>query len=241
MHRFFMPHTISDRFVISDRSQLHYIKDVLRLEANEEVAVFDNSGNEYTCIIMSIGKEQAFLLVKEKKPAIVSAVNLTIACAIPKKNDMDEIVDKLTQLEVRSIIPMETERTIVRLDEDKKESRLNRWRKIAQSAAEQSQRNNITIIREVTDVKDVIMNSRDFNLKLIPALIDDRKHVREIISVYEQGCILVLIGPEGDFTPQEMKLAKDNGFMPVSLGGSVLRVSTAAIAITSYIKLALGI
>ncbi len=240
MPRFFVSQTATDdKFIITDEKQIHYFKNVLRLRVNEEVTVFNNSDSEYICNILLIDKEQICLQIKEKKPAHFNTFNLTIACAIPKKDDMDDIIDKLTQLEVNSIIPMETERTIVRLDESKKTTRLNRWRKIAQSASEQSQRNNIPVIPEITNVRKIIMDSENFDLKLIPTLINERKHIREVISSFKHGNILILIGPEGDFTPAEVDLAKKAGFIPVTLGNSVLRVSTAAIALASYIKFTL--
>ena len=240
MHRFFVSQEIADHFCISDINQLHYMKNVLHLKTGDEVTILDNSGDEYISIIEAMEKDRIRLIVKEKRWAEISKVHLTIACAIPKRDDMDEIIDKLTQLEVNSIIPLETDRTIVRLDAVKKEARLNRWRKIALNAAQQSQRSNIPLIQEITSVKELILHSQEYRLKLIATLNGERKNIKEAISDYTRGNILVLIGPEGDFTPQEVSLAGNNGFISVSLGNAVLRVSTAAIAITSYIKIALA-
>jgi 16S rRNA (uracil1498-N3)-methyltransferase len=241
MHRFYVSREIiGDNFSISDAKQLHHIKDVLRLKVNDEVIVVDTAGNEYTCIITSLNEREVALTIKARKCAGAKKMRSTVACAIPKKADMDEIIDKLTQLGVDSIIPMATERVIVRLDDNKKEARLNRWKRIAQSAAQQSQRNIIPLVEPITTFKSVISHAQDFDLRLIPTLSGERKHIKEVLSECKPGNILVLIGPEGDFTQQEIELARSAGFIPVSLRDSVLRVSTAAIAVMSYIKLALG-
>lgn len=238
MHRFYIAEVINEGKVsISDTEQLHHLRDVLRLKVNDEVIVFDSTGSEYTCFITELSKKQAILTVTARKRAETKKLKITIACAIPKKAGMDEIVNNLTQLGVDSIIPMGTERVIIRLDDSKKEAKLRRWRRIAQSAAQQSQRNCLPLIMPIMDIQSVVAHSQDFDLKLIPALSGTRKHIREALIESKPSNILVLIGPEGDFTPQEVELAKSAGFIPVSLGDSVLRVGTAATAVASYIKL----
>ncbi|PIP18804.1 MAG: 16S rRNA methyltransferase [Candidatus Omnitrophica bacterium CG23_combo_of_CG06-09_8_20_14_all_41_10] len=165
-------------------------------------------------------------------------LRLTIACAIPKKSKFDDIVDKLTQLGVYRIIPLKTERVVVKLDKRKEELRSKRWNRIALSASQQSQRNNIPVVEPVQKFKDVLVRSKDFDLKLIPTLAGQRKSLPEVIlSLLPMAKILVLIGPEGDFSDGEIKLALENGFIPVTLGDLVLRVDTAAIAVVSFIRL----
>ncbi len=240
MHRFYIAREIDgDTVSISDEEQLHHIRDVLRLKANDEIIIFDSRGDECTCLITRIDKGQTVLTVQSKKRAGDKRVKITVACAMPKAG-MGEIIDNLTQLGVDGIIPMETERVIVRLDDSRKEARLKRWRKIARSASQQSQRNTVPLIWPVTSIEGVIEQSQDFDLKLVPTLSGDRKHINELFTRPGPGNILVLIGPEGDFTPEEIGLAKSAGFIPVSLGDSVLRVGTAAIAVVSYIRLALN-
>ncbi len=238
MHRFYVAQGVNNEIVsISDAEQLHHLKDVLRLKVDDVVTVFDKEGNEYNCFIRELNKKQAVLTVKEKRPIPGKKVKITVACAIPKGDKMDEIIDNLTQLGVDSIIPLETERVIVKLDAGKKEARLRRWRKIAQSAAQQSQRNSLPLVQPVTEIENLISQSRDFDLKLIPTLAGERNLIKEAIDRAKPDNILVLIGPEGDFTPQEIELAQSAGFIPVSLGDSVLRVGTAAVSAASFIKL----
>jgi 16S rRNA (uracil1498-N3)-methyltransferase len=152
---------------------------------------------------------------------------------------MDDIVDKLTQLGVERIIPLKTERVIIKLDKDKEVSRLARWRKLAQAAAEQSQRQNLPVIEPIKDLKEFLVQAKTlYDLKLISTLMDSkRKSLKEIFKGLKPQKVLVLIGPEGDFSPEEVDLAKKSGCIPASLGDLVLRVETAAIAVVSYIRL----
>jgi 16S rRNA (uracil1498-N3)-methyltransferase len=240
MQRFYIDRADGGTVAITDNGQLHHLRDVLRLKIGESISVFDSAGNEYSGIAISIEKKQAIIKVTAKKPAHSEQLKLTIACAIPKGNRMDEVIDQLTQLGVGRIIPTLTERVVVKLDEAKKESRLKHWRAIAQSAAEQSQRNTLPIIEPVTPIADVIAQSRNYALKLIPNLEGERKPIKETISPVSKD-ILVLIGPEGDFTPDEVRLALEAGFIPVSLGETVLRVATAAMAVAAYIKFSVGV
>ena len=241
MHRFYITQKVKDdTAIVSDTAQFHHLKNVLRLKGGDEVTVCDREGNEFVCAILKLEKDRAVLAVKARRTISIRKVGLTIACAIPKQAKFDEIVDSLTQLGVERIIPMETERVIVRLDDARKAARLKRWRIIAQSAAAQSQRNVVPAVEAITTFENVLLHYNNFDLKLLPTLSGDRKHISEVLGKAEAHNILVLIGPEGDFTPEEVELAQKAGFILVSLGESVLRVGTAAIAIVSHIRLASG-
>src|SRR4030042_1145039 len=238
MHRFFIEKVQGNTADIADAEQLHHIRDVLRLKFNDEVVIFDGAGHEYDGVITAIGRKKIELKLTPLNVPRMQNIKLTIACAIPRGSRMDDIIDYLTQLGVERIIPMRTERVVVKLDDAKAEARLKRWEKIAQSAAQQSQQSRIPIIEAVTRFEDVISNTRDYDLKLIPHLSGVRKPIKDVLAESKPKSIIVLIGPEGDFTPQEVALALTRGFVPVSLGDTVLRVATAAIAVASYIRFA---
>jgi 16S rRNA (uracil1498-N3)-methyltransferase len=239
MHRFHCNSgtIVQDRIILKDKGQVHHARDVLRLNPGDEVAVFDEKGNEYICLIIELTPDEILLQIKNKRKPKAGEVKITIACAIPKKSKMDEIIDKLTQLGVDRIIPLETERVIVKLDNTKKAERLKRWEKIALSASQQSQRSNVPDIEPIQGIKEVLSKSRNYDLKLIPTLEGSRKTLKEIFVKAKAGNILVLIGPEGDFTDEEVALAKKSGCIPITLGQLVLRVDTAAIAVASFIRL----
>lgn len=240
MNRFFCPasNIAGEKIVIEDRTEAHHIKNVLRLKIKERVTVFDERGNEYNCIISGM-KDEIYLDIKNKISAIQKEpkIKLTVACAIPKKSRLDDVIDKLVQLGVYRIIPLKTERTVVKLDKPKEAARLVRWKKIVLSASQQSQRNNLAVIEPVKSFDEVLGLSAEFDLKLIPHLLGSRQSLKRILNQSKPRNILVLIGPEGDFSEREIDSAINAGFIPVTLGDSVLRVDTAAIAAASFIKL----
>jgi 16S rRNA (uracil1498-N3)-methyltransferase len=241
MHRLYSPsrNISADKITIDDKTQIHHLKDVLWLKINSEVLVFDDKGKEYIGCIKELLKNKIILKIKEQRlfSNLEKGIKITIACAMPKKSKMDDIIDKLTQLGVAGIIPLETERVIVKLDKNKKVLRQRRWEKIALSASVQSQRNILPVIEPVRDIKEVLSQSSSYDLKLIPTLAGKRKTLKEVLGQSRPKDILVLIGPEGDFTAQEVELAKKAGFIPISLGDLVLRVETAAVAVAAFIKL----
>lgn len=240
MHRFYCPiqNISGNKIILSDKEQIHHLKDVLRLKAGKEIMLFDEQGNEYNSIIERLSSNTICLKIKQKyKPAFVGRVKITVASAIPKKSKFDDIVDKLTQLGVERIIPLKTERSLIKLDQCKETQKLQRWKKIALSATQQSQRNAIPIIDSVKDIKEILAVAENFDLKLIPTLAGRPKPLREALADFQGKNILVLIGPEGDFSPSEVELAKKAGCVVVSLGDLVLRVETAAVAVVSFIRL----
>lgn len=241
MNRFFVEKiNLKDKqIILNDHAQAHHLRDVLRIKPLELVAVFDKQGNEYIASVIEIGVDAIKLELKERRLLKDSGIKITVACAIPKKVKMDDIVDKLTQLGIDRIIPLLTERVIVKIDAKNAQSKLSRWRKIAQSASEQSQRNIVPVIDKVKFLEEVLKETDKFDLKIIPTLEGNIKKLslREAIATKQSQNIFVLIGPEGDFTPDEVVKALKAGFLPVTLGDRVLRVDTAAIAVVSFIKL----
>jgi len=240
MHRCFVaPDSISgEKIEISDPAQIRHIQAVLRLRPEDQVIAVDKQGNEYLCVIKQISKKNVMLSIKERLPSRRPArVSLAVACAIPKKARMDEIIDKLTQLGVERIIPLQTRRVIVKLDEKKKSDRLMRWRRIAAEAAKQSQANSVPAVEPVMGLKDALALSDGYDTRLIAALFGRRRSLKDVLAKTSPRNIIIFIGPEGDFTEEEFDLAARHGFIGVSLGSPVLRVDTAAIAASGFIAL----
>lgn len=237
MNRFFCysRNIKGQNIVIDDISTEHHLKDVLRIKEGSYLEIFDEKGNAYQCLVEGL-QDKVFLKVIKKLEVRANEVRVTVACAIPKKAKMDEIVEKLTQLGVERIIPLETSRVIVKLDKARKILRHKRWEKIAVSAAEQSKRQSIPVVEQVKGMKEVLAEAGNYDLKIIPTLAGSRISIKDALCVKPKN-ILIFIGPEGDFTDEEVTLAKKTGCVPVSLGENVLRVDTAAIAVVSFIRL----
>jgi len=240
MHRFYAPskNISGGSLVINDKEQVGHISRVLHLKVHEEVSVFDDKNNDYLCLIKEITKGSVAMSIIKKRPGEVSGkLMIAIACAIPKNVKMDTIVDKLTQLGVDEIMPLVTERVIVKLDKDKEAKRVSRWRKIALAAAKQSQRSSQPRIDNILSLKEALDKCGGFELRLFGALTGERRPLKEALSGARPKNIFVLIGPEGDFTPREAELIREAGCTGVSLGELVLRVDTACIAALSFLRL----
>jgi len=243
MHRFFCsPQNISSqKIIISDKNELHHIRDVLRLKDKDKVVVLDGQGSKFICQIDYLDKKHTKLDIIEKHSYDKESLHprITIACALPKKSKIDFIVEKLTEIGVERIILLKTERTEVDFkDYDKK---LEKLKKIAESALKQS--GNVFLPKiDILNFEELlkIRYEEGFSLALIPNLEYNTQNIKSVLKKISGNNILVAIGPEGDFSKNEIKLAKEAGFVAVSLGDTILKVDTAAIITVSFIKLYLS-
>ncbi|HSW56836.1 MAG TPA: RsmE family RNA methyltransferase [Dehalococcoidales bacterium] len=224
-------------YTLTEKERLHHLCAVLRVRTGDEIALFDRQGRIYTGRIAKIEKNGLTVRIEKSLEPGPQRFNLTIACAVPQGSGMDDIVDKLTQLGADIIIPMITERVVASPREPEK--KLERWRKIALGAAEQSQRRTLPEIPGILKLTEVLQKTAEYDLKLIPTLGSSTGPLSRVMDKFSVGKIAILIGPEGDFTPLEVDKAVREGFTPVSLGKNVLKVDTAALAVCSAVKLAL--
>ena len=160
-------------------------------------------------------------------------INLTVAISLVQEQKFDLILQKLTELGVTSIIPIKTERSIVKIDQNKQEKKKIRWETICKEASEQSHRTTIPIIYTPMTLKELLENKKELNL--ICSLNDKTKPLQEYLTS-EVKEILFVIGPEGGFTTKEEEFLIANNFKPTTLGKRVLRVETAAIYVASIIN-----
>ena len=223
MHRFYLPN-FQQAALTGDEA--HHAIHVLRLKTGETVNIFDGRGHEAQCTIAELGKDAVRLTVLQRSAIPPLPCRITLAQAVPKKN-MDLIVQKATELGVAQIVPLISERTVVQLDEDAK--KLDRWRAIALDACKQCGNNWLPEISPPQRAKEFLNALGKFDLKLIASLQPDSKPLKQILSGSTPPSVLILVGPEGDFTPAELSLAKSAGCLPLSLGPLVLRAETAAL------------
>ena len=226
-----------DTIVISSKKEIRYMATVLRLKNGDVVEVFDGKSAEYKCKIKSLSKDKAELAILGRKQFLSSnALQLTLACAIPKKAKMDFIVEKATELGVDTIIPLHTHRTIVELSGERAEHRLQRWQAIAKEASQQCGRIKLPMVEAVAEFSDIVKRIKEYDMALIPYLGAGNQHIKDVAFKKGRKSILVFIGPEGDFSEEEIALAKENGCHGISLGELTLKVDTAAIAVVAFLK-----
>lgn len=234
---FIKPEDICGEFLYIRNSEAHHIKDVLRYKEGDNLSLFDGEGGLYRGEVVEIkGKEIKVKILdrekKKKKPPFFHLVQ-----AIPKKGKMDLIVEKVAELGIDEITPVITERTVARLSEEKEKKLKERWNKIALAAVKQSKRFFVPTIKEIKTFSQALDELRGDSLLLIPHLGEKNLMLKQLDwAKYRKNDIFMFIGPEGDFTPEEITLAKRKGAISVSLGEAVLRSETAAIYLLSVLN-----
>lgn len=240
MHRFYCPEAdfSSKHISITDRDELHHLRDVLRLKKNARLYLFDGKGREATGNLLSVASQQAvveILSVKElkrKKPLII------LACALPKKNKFEFIIEKATELGVDEIIPLKTQRTEMNLSGNRLVKKQSRYQTVAINAAKQSQRSFVPMIHPVMDFPSALDHLAKTTSTIIPSLTGKRENIlNSFKKLRSPDAISFLIGPEGDFTAEEYAQAQESRCIPVTLGKTVLKVETAAICALSCANL----
>ena len=165
------------QIVINERKQIHYLCDVLRLKVGDDLFIFDGEAHEYYCQIRELSKKAVRLSINEEvKIKNHQKVNLIIACALPKqKSRFDDLVDKLSQLGVDKIIPMITQRVVVRWGVNQKQRYHQRWQKIAEGACTQSGRNILPVIEPIIEIEQVLTRAEFYELKLICTILEGER------------------------------------------------------------------
>jgi 16S rRNA (uracil1498-N3)-methyltransferase len=244
MHRFYLSpeHWNIDALALTG-SEAHHCRDVLRLKSGDKVVVFDGRGRELTAEITSAAAASQIQLRKlheAQTPPL--RCRITLAQAIPKGKNMDLIVQKAVEIGAAEIAPILSDRTVVRLDEESAVSKQAKWQTVAIEATKQCGQNWLPQVQTPQTLSQFFQEHRRFDLQLIGSLQSDAVHLKKILAEYsaEHGdrpaSVLMVVGPEGDFTPAELSLARSQGCRPITLGPIVLRVETASIYCLSILS-----
>lgn len=242
MHQFFVSPEqihINDKSVMIAGTDVNHIRNVLRMKAGEEISVSNGQdGREYRCGIRSMEEDRIICelrFIKEDRVELPSRVYLFQA--LPKADKMELIVQKAVELGVYKIIPVAAKRCIVRLDERKAASKVQRWQGIAESAAKQSKRAVIPEVTKVSCFSEAVRMASAMDVRLIPyELAEDMSKTKERMGALAPGQeIAVFIGPEGGFEEAEVALALEGGLEPITLGKRILRTETAGLTVLSWI------
>jgi 16S rRNA (uracil1498-N3)-methyltransferase len=235
-HRFYIaPALWSTSEPVLEGSEAHHCSDVLRLGPGARVTVFNGQGSEITCEIVEASRDRVRLkpLLFGTSPRLRCAI--TLAQAIPKGKNMDLIVQKATELGVTKIVPLLSDRTVVHLEGGEREKRVEKWRAVVVEAAKQCGQNWIPEVVAPVTPKQFFSEFDRYEAPLIASLQRDARSFKQVLREFRDQhgrrpqSTLMLIGPEGDFTPAEAAAAKSAGCAPVTLGPIVLRTETAAL------------
>ena len=232
----------NDRIEIIGELSKH-LRDSLRIKKGERIVCIDEEKNKYNVIITYVGKEMITGTIIEKSSHIKTHdVTINLVQAIPKGPKFDYIIQKSTELGVSAITPVISERCVVRPEKEQAQAKLLRWRRIALEAAQQSNRWDVPEVTNPVMFSEFLSSCKKGDLKILLWEGEKEQSIKGILKkAGEVKSIVIVIGPEGGFSENEVKIAVEKGFTSVSLGESILRTETAPIVILSIILYELGL
>lgn len=240
MYQFFVESSqIQGTRIIITGNDVNHIKNVLRMQPGEEIAVSNGEdGKEYRCGIEELHEDEivcTLRFIKEDGMELPSKIYLFQG--LPKADKMELIVQKAVELGVYEIIPVATKRAVVKLDKKKAKQKVVRWQTISEAAAKQSKRRIVPQIHNVMTFKEAVVYAAGMQVKVIPyELAEGMEKTRKLVEHLKPGEeIAIFIGPEGGFEENEIQTALENGIEPITLGKRILRTETAGFTVLSWI------
>ncbi len=245
MHRFYISPDDWNRSALElAGAEAHHARDVLRMTVGDRLVIFNGRGREITAEIVDLGSDEVRLkkLHEADTPPLQS--RLVLGQAIPKGKNMDLIVQKAVEIGAAEIVPIISDRTIVQIDSKSAAAKQSKWQQIAIEAAKQCGQNWLPHVHTPKKLLELFSATSDesFDLRLIGSLQPGAQHLKKVLADYSNEhqraprTVLMLVGPEGDFTPAELALARRHGCQPITLGPIILRVETAAIYCLSILS-----
>ena len=230
LHRFFIsaPMPKEGDFTIANENLLNQWRNVLRMEAGDKVIIFDGSGDEALCEFKTLDKKSATLAVLERKAGLVPAREVTLFMALIKKDNLELVFEKATELGVSRIVPVECARS------EKKGINHERSEKILREASEQSGRATVPILEDIVRLQDVF---KKYSQTIVVFDPRGQQHARVFLNTFQSKAlenlshvaIGLFIGPEGGFTDEELEFLKTNNTPILTTSPTILRAETAAI------------
>ena len=225
MQRYFAKNK-ENNTIFLEESDIHHIKNVMRMNPGDKIEVIYNK-ELYICNIDNLEPLKLSIDSVSNKENKLN-IELTIAIGLVKEQKIDLILQKLTELGVSKIIPLNMEHSIVRLDEDRFKKKKVRWESICKEASEQSKRTDIPIITNIMNIKDLV--NLDYDIKLVASTKEKDKLLNYYLqNIKDCAKIIMVIGPEGGISSKEETYLLNNNYDPVSFGNLIFRVETAAI------------
>jgi len=245
MHRFFIsPENWNLGAPKLAGQEAHHARDVLRMRVGERLVLFNGRGREITAEIVDLRNDEIGLRKLHEAETPPLQCRMVLGQAIPKGKNMDLIVQKAVEIGAAEIAPIISDRTIVHLDSETAAQKQSKWQQIAVEAAKQCGQNWLPHVHAPRKLSEFlsVASEQSFDLQLIGSLQPGAQHLKKFLADYSNEhqhpprSVLMLIGPEGDFTPAELGLAHRHGCRPITLGPIILRVETAAIYCLSILS-----
>ena len=213
---------------------VNHIKNVLRYKINDKIEVCDEKQVRYYTKIESFESDSIILNIEQlNTESREMPIEVTLLQGLPKSDKMDFIVQKMTELGIKNIVPIITDRVIVKLDDKTQQRKVERWNKIALEASKQCGRQAVPVVENVTKLENFVENLSKYDIVIVPYECEKISTLKDELIKYDKDIksIAVVIGPEGGFSEKDIEiLEKCNKVKKVSLGKRILRTETAGIA-----------
>lgn len=222
--------------VVGDRIRLEgalakHLRDVLRVRTGEHLTLVDEARASYRARVERVGRSTLDAVIEDRRPpGPPDHPQIVLGQALIKGERMDWVIQKATELGVARIVPLVTERTVIRLADERSERRVDRFRTIAREAAQQSCRPAPPEIGRITPLPDFLRSVPTSHLPLFLYEHERSRGLKEALRSRTGSSALLAVGPEGGFTPDEAGAADKEGWVLASLGPRILRTETAALA-----------
>jgi 16S rRNA (uracil1498-N3)-methyltransferase len=225
--RFFAPMQLSLGAEIDLPERVARHCAVLRLRRGDVVVLFNGEGGEFSAELTRVSRRDArACVISRQTPERESPLAIALAQCVSTGYRMDATLQKSTELGVSRIVPIASERSIVRLSSDRADRRVAHWRNVVIAACEQCGRNQVPEVAAIIDFDAFLGRAADDGLRLLLAPDADR----DLKQLEPPGKVTLLVGPEGGLAPEERQRAEERGFVPVRFGPRVLRTETAPLA-----------
>ena len=247
MSKFFVKtEQINNNDIVIIGDDVNHIINVLRMKKTDEIQICNqDTGDNYNAEIVNYSKNEVECKIISKiNETTESNVHITLFQGIPKFEKMELIIQKNTEVGIKSIVPVIMERTVVKLDEKIASKKLERWQKIAEIAAKQSMRDIIPQIGNITKLKDI--DTTEFDAVLVAYENEEHnmlktelqkleRKIKSNNSSEQQYDIAIVIGPEGGISEKELVMLAEKNAKFVSLGKRILRTETAGVVMAGNI------
>jgi len=244
MRYFFIePAALQKSVVAIGGSELRHIKNVLRLKPGDQIRIFDGEGFEYDASIHRFFADRVEIKIARKYPgARESPAQITVAQALLKEKKMDRLLRHLCELGVNRWIPFICERSVPKPAEKRSSARKQRWNKIVKESCKQCRRSKLPEIIKILKFEDLLAYDQACDLKIV--FYENESATLKTLMAPDPPAaprkILLILGPEGGFSDQEIEDARAAGCVVAGLGSRILRAETAAIAACTLIQYLFG-
>ncbi len=229
---------IIDEIALIRGEDAKHLGRVLRMRPGEKIRISTDQARSFLAEIIELSQDEIQARILEETSETEPKNRIYLFQAIPKGDRMETVIEKAVELGVYEIIPVAMKYCVVKLDDKKKASKVQRWQKIAESAAKQSKRSRIPRVLDVMTYQEALQYASNCDVRLVPYENEEGVEAtrRALDKIDGEKSISIIIGPEGGFSSEEIEAARENMDV-ISLGKRILRTDTAAITTMSLVMM----